>query len=80
MDQLTAKLMKMKERIEEDKTEKSKAEGRLQSYKAQREQDFGCKTEKEAHEIAQGIEKQIIEKENLLADGLRSLEANYVWD
>jgi phage shock protein A len=80
MDQLTAKLMKMKERIEEDKTEKAKAEGRLQSYKAQRKQDFGCSTEKEAHEKAQEIERRIIEKENLLSDGMESLEANYVWD
>ena len=80
MDALTTKLTRMKDQIEEDKVQKAQAEGRVQSYTAQRKQDFGVTTEKEAHEKAAEIEKRIIEKENLIAEGVWALETGYVWD
>ena len=80
MDALTTKLTRMKDQIEEDKVQKAQAEGRVQSYTAQRKQDFAVTTEKEAREKAAEIEKRIIEKENSIAERVRALETNYVWD
>ena len=74
---ITDKLMDLKQQIEEAKTSKAQAEGRLQQLKKELLEKFGCKTVKAAQTKLKKMEKEISELTEKLETGIAKLEADY---
>lgn len=74
------KLVKMKDKIEEAKSNISRMEGsRDQLYKTL-QTEYGCKTLKEAESKLAKMTKDLDQKEASLTEGIRNLEGKYDWN
>lgn len=74
------KLVKMKDKIEEAKSNISRMEGsRDQLYKTL-QTEYGCKTLKEAESKLSKMTKDLDQKEASLTEGIRNLEGKYDWN
>lgn len=58
-----AKFQKLREQVEELQTEKSKAEGVLESLKKELKKDYGVKTIKEGKALLKKLQKELEEEE-----------------
>ena len=68
-------LMKMKEGIEQAKTEKAQAEGKLESYLEQLLKEFGCKNEAQAETLLDKLEKELESLQSEFDKGMEKLNA-----
>jgi len=68
-------LMKMKEGIEQAKTEKAQAEGKLESYLEQLLKEFKCKNETEAETLLDKLEKELESLQSEFDKGMEKLNA-----
>lgn len=77
---ITDKLLKMKEKIENSKTEKAKMEGQLEVLKKRLNEEFDCPTIKQAETKLKALSKEITELEGKIETGVSELEENYEWE
>jgi len=79
-DALTAKLLKMKQRVEEAKDETARAEGALESAKKRLADEFSCKSvaaaEKKRDKLVAEIDALTEEYEN----GIEKLDSDFNWN
>ena len=77
MPSTTDKLLDLKQQIEDAKTSKAQAEGRLQQLKKELLEKFGCKTVKAAQTKLVKMEKQIKDLTESLKIGMAELDEQY---
>jgi len=80
MSDLASRLLEMREKIDSAKEEKSKLEGRRDTYMEQLKTKFGCKTVEAAKKKLATLQDDIEKKEKELVTGMNQLEEEYEWD
>jgi hypothetical protein len=71
---ITEKLLDLKERIQQAKQQKSRAEGKRDELLRRLKEDHGCKTVQEAEAKVRALEKQAAEAERTLEQGVDRIE------
>lgn len=77
--QITNKLLRLKQDIDEAKTEKAQMEGRLQSLTDDLKK-HGCKTTKQAQTKIKSLQKELASKEENLTQGFEELQEKYEFE
>ena len=72
-------LLKMKEKIEKDKTDKSRLEGELNAS-LQQLNKLDCKDKKQAEIMIKKLDKEIKEEEEVFEKGFKELQGKYSWN
>lgn len=73
------KLLRMKEHIEQSKTEAARIEGQIQALKNQRITELGVGTDAEAAEYILELKQDIAALEKELQSGIQTLERELGW-
>lgn len=71
-------LLKMKEKIEKDKTDKSRLEGELNAS-LQQLNKLDCKDKKQAEIMIKKLDKEIKEEESIFEKRFEELQEKYQW-
>lgn len=71
-------LLKMKEKIEKDKTDKAKLEGELNAS-IQQLNKLDCKDKKQAESMIKKLDKEIKEEEEIFENKFKELQEKYQW-
>jgi predicted nucleic acid-binding Zn-ribbon protein len=73
------KLLEMKKKIDEGKTQKAQAEGKLEHLMSRLEKDFGYKTIEDAEKGIQEMETVIEKKEKEIEKEIINMEESHEW-
>ena len=73
------RLTELKDRIKETKQQKAKLEGKMQALFEQLDDQYECKTIKQATELKESMEVEVDTLEKEVKEGLDELESKYDW-
>ena len=71
------KLLRLKHKIDEAKTEKAQLEGKLETLMSQLEKDFGCATVEDAQDRLEDMNAEIKELTKEIEEGVANLQDKY---
>lgn len=80
MDEITQKLMGLKQAIENAKTEAARVEGQIQQLENQRTTDLGCSTDEEAEAYLIELKQNISQLQQELNEGIEALKDELGWE
>lgn len=80
MSDITAQLLKIKNKIELAKTTKSEIKGKISSLTEQLEKNFKVKSVEAAEKTLDKMDKELDEMKQALKKGFEELEKAYDWD
>lgn len=78
-DDLAQRLLNLKERIEQARSQADRLEGQIGQLEHQRATELGCSSDEEAEEYRRELEEEIARLNQELAEGLKTIEEELGW-